>query len=113
MQWASHGAIKVTELHDKLITVKIVAPTEPQVKAYIQIGGGYPPKLQSPPSEEEDDINSPTGNPDWGGGTPQCLQADLGDLTERNLWQLVEDLQWKIALCELHAPPAIGNQLPG
>ena len=25
----------------------------------------------------------------------------------------MEDLQWEIALCELHAPPAIGNQLPG
>ena len=38
MQWASHGAIKVTELCDELITIKIVAPTEPQVKVYIQVG---------------------------------------------------------------------------
>ena len=42
MQQASHGAIKVTELHDEQIIIKIVAPTEPQVKVYIQIGGGYP-----------------------------------------------------------------------
>ena len=44
MQWASCGAIKATELHDEPITIKIVAPTEPQVKAYIQIGGELPPK---------------------------------------------------------------------
>ena len=57
MQWASHGAIKATELHDELITIKIVTPTEPQVKVYIHIGGGYPLKLQSLPSEEEEDVN--------------------------------------------------------
>ena len=38
MQQASHGAIKATELHDEPITVKIVAPTEPHVKAYIHVG---------------------------------------------------------------------------
>ena len=32
IQWALHGAIKATELHNELITIKIVAPTEPQVK---------------------------------------------------------------------------------
>ena len=35
MQWASHVATKVTELHDKLIPIKIVAPTEPHIRAYI------------------------------------------------------------------------------
>ena len=104
MQWASHGAIKVTELCDKLIAVKIVAPSEPHIRAYITIGG-LPPKPQSPPSEEEDDINPPTGNSHQGGGTLQCLQAELGDLTDQELQQLMEDLQQKIALCELHAPP--------
>ena len=48
MQWTSHGVIKATELHNKLITFKIVAPTEPHVKAYIHVGEGYPPKLWSP-----------------------------------------------------------------
>ena len=42
MQWASHGAIKVTTLHDKLIAIRIVAPTEPHIRAYITVGGGYP-----------------------------------------------------------------------
>ena len=39
---ASHGAIKATELHNKPIAIKILAPTEPHVKAYISVGGGYP-----------------------------------------------------------------------
>ena len=42
MQWPSHGAIKVTALCDKPIAVRIVAPTEPHIRAYITIGGGYP-----------------------------------------------------------------------
>ena len=39
MQWASGGAIKVMELHDEPIGIKIVAPTEPHIRAYITIGG--------------------------------------------------------------------------
>ena len=42
MQWASHGAIKATELHNEEIAIKIVAPTEPHIRAYITVGGGYP-----------------------------------------------------------------------
>ena len=44
MLQASHGAMKAMELHDELIAVKIIAPTEPHAKAYITVGGGYPPK---------------------------------------------------------------------
>ena len=112
MLQASRGAIKATELHDKLIAVKIVAPTEPHVKAYITVGEGYPTKPQSLPSEEEDDVNPPTGNPNQGGGTPQYLHAELGHLTDRELWQLVEDLQQEIALCELHAPASNPQPTP-
>ena len=39
MQWASHGAIKVTELCDEPIAIKIVALTEPHISAYITVGG--------------------------------------------------------------------------
>ena len=65
MQQASCGAIKAMELHDELIAVKTIAPMEPHIKMYTSVGGGYPSKLQFPPSEEEDDTNSPTGNPQW------------------------------------------------
>ena len=70
MLWASCGAIKVMELHDDSIAIKIVAPTQPHIRAYITVGGGYPSKLQSLSSEEEDDTNSPTGTPCQGRGTP-------------------------------------------
>ena len=39
MQRASHGAIKVTELCNEPIAIKIVAPTEPHIRAYIAVGG--------------------------------------------------------------------------
>ena len=112
MQRASCGAIKVTGLCNKPIAIKVVAPTEPHIRAYVTVGG-YLSKQWSPPSEEEDDTNSPTGNPHWGRGTPWCLQAELGDLTDQELWQLMDDLHQEIALCKQHAPPATLNQLPG
>ena len=42
IQWASCGAIKVMELCDKPIAIKIVDPTEPHIRAYITVGGSYP-----------------------------------------------------------------------
>ena len=45
MQQASLGAIKVMELCNELIAVKILAPMEPQVRVYITVGGGYPSTL--------------------------------------------------------------------
>ena len=51
MQRASHGAMKTMELHNKSIAVKTIVPSEPQIRAYITVGGGYPFKLQSPPLE--------------------------------------------------------------
>ena len=41
MQWAC-GAIKVTELHNEPIAIKIVAPTEPYIRACITMGEGTP-----------------------------------------------------------------------
>ena len=70
-------------------------------------------KLQSLPTVGEGDPHTPTGNPHLGGHTPHLLQAELGNLADEGLRQLVEDLHQEIALCELHAPPAILNQLLG
>ena len=44
MQWASHGAIKVMELHDELIAIKTVAPSEYHIRVYITVGGSDPYK---------------------------------------------------------------------
>ena len=113
MQWVLHGAVKAMELQDEPIAIQIVAASEHHIRAYITIVGGDPSKLQSPPSEGEGDAHSPTGNPHPGGGTLHCLQAELGDLVDQELHQLMEDLHQEVALCELHAPPAILNQLLG
>ena len=44
MQQASCGAIKAMELCNKPIAIKIVASTEPHIRACITVGGGYPSK---------------------------------------------------------------------
>ena len=112
MQWASHDAIKVTELCNESIAVKTITPMEPHIRVYITVGRGYPSKPWSLPSEGEGDPNSPTGNPHWDGGTPQHLQVDLGNLTDKELHQLVEDLYQEITLCELHGPPSNPQPTP-
>ena len=113
MQQASCSAIKTTELWDEPSAIQVVAPLEHHIEAYIAIAGGDHSKPQSLPSEGEGDPHSPTGNPHLGGSTLHCLQAELGDLTDQELWQLIEDPCQEIALHELHAPPAILNQLLG
>ena len=60
----------------------------------------------------QSDPHSPTGNPHWGGGTLQCLQAEFGDLTDKELCQLMEDLHQEVALHELHAPPSNPQPTP-
>ena len=110
MQWASCAATKATELQDEPIAMQTNAPLEHHTRAYIAIVGGDPPKPWSLPSEGQSDSHSPTGNPHPGGGTLHCLWAELGNLTDQELHQLIEDLHQEIALCKLHAPPAILSQ---
>ena len=82
-----------------------MAPLEHHIEVYLTIAGDGHSKLQSPPSEGEGNPHSLTGNPHPGGNTPHCLQADLGNLTDQKLWQLMEDLHQEITLHKLHAPP--------
>ena len=105
MQLASHGAIKAMEVCNESIAIKTVAPVESHIRAYI-IVGGLPCEPWSPSSEGENDTNLPTGNPHWGGGTPQYLQAELGDLADQQLWQLLEDPHQEIALHKVHESPS-------
>ena len=74
--------------------------------------GGDPSKLQSPPSEGEGDSLSSTGNPHLGGRTLHFLQAELGNLMDQELHQLMEDLCQEIALHELHAHPSNPQPTP-
>ena len=112
MQWASCSAVKAMELWDEPITIWVVAPLEHHIEVYIAIVGGDHSKLWSLPSEGEGDPHSPTGNPHLDGNTLHLLQAELGDLVDQELWQLVVDLHQEIALHELHAPPSNPQPTP-
>ena len=88
-----------TELHDEAIMVKAMAPTEAHISAYTMAwhvkpskGGGRPhtPPKQTPP----------------GGETLHCLHAELGDLNNHKLHQLMADLNQELAQCELIVPPS-------
>ena len=61
----------------------------------------------------EEELYSPAGNPHLPGGMLQHLQADLGDLTDDDLHQLMEDFCQEVALCELNAPPEALHQSLG
>ena len=76
-----------------------MAPTEAHVAAFTAMwhsnptaGDGEPhtPPYQTPPSEE----------------TPCCLHAQLGDLNDSELQQLIKDLTQEITQCKLIAPPS-------
>ena len=89
-----------------------MAPSETHVKAYIIAVGWDSSKPQSPPSEEEGESHSPPDNPHPSGKTLHHLQADLGNLTDHELLQLVEDPHQEITLCELNAPPRSPPPMP-
>ena len=54
----------------------------------------------------------PAENPHLGGKTLHHLQADLGDLADQELCQLMEDLCWEVTLHELNAPPSSPPPMP-
>ena len=96
---ASDGIVELTELQDEAITVRAMAPLEAHITTYMTVwclkpskGDGEPhtPPQQTPPS----------------GGTPYCLQADLSDLADHELQQLVEELHPEITQCGMNAPPS-------
>ena len=60
----------------------------------------------------EGEPDSPADNPHPSGATLHHLQAELHDLTDHALHQLMEDLQQKITVCELNAPPTSPSPMP-
>ena len=90
----------VTEFRDEAITVRTMAPAEVQVTTFQVMWHSNPPAgegelhtppYQTPPNEE----------------TPHHIHAQLGDLNDSELHQLVRDLLQEIVQCKLTAPPAI------
>ena len=89
----------MTELHDEAIMVQTVAPLEAHVATFTSVWHSKPatgegelhtPPLQDPPSE----------------GTLHCLHAELGDLNDSELQQLIKDLTQEIVQHKLTAPPS-------
>ena len=96
---ASQGLADMTELHDEAVMVQTMALLEAHVAAFAFVWHLKPasgdrelhtPPQQTPPSE----------------GTPHCLYAQLGDLNDNELQQLVRDLLQEIVQCKLTVPPA-------
>ena len=94
-----HTLLDVTEFHDEAITVQTMAPAEAHVTAFSEIwcsnpttgdGGPCTPPQQSPLHKE----------------TPHCLHAQLGDLDDSELQQLIQDLSQEISQCGLTVPPS-------
>ena len=95
-----------TELHDEAIMVKTMAPTEAHVSAHTTVwhakpskGGGRP---CTPPQQ------TPTG-----GETLHCLHAELSDLDNHELCQLMTDLSQEFMQCGLVVPPSCPLQMTG
>ena len=105
MQCATHGAIKVMVLHEEVIAIRASAPSETHMRAYMAAVGGKPSRPQAPLLEGEGESHLPAVNPHLGGKTLHHLQADLGNLADQELCQLMEDPFWEVALCQLNAPP--------
>ena len=105
-----HGAIKVTELQEEAIAVRVVAPSETHVKAYVMAVGRDSSKLQSLPSEEEENPTHPMITLTQVGKCHVISKQSLVNLANHELHQLVEDLHQEITIHELNAPPAALHQ---
>ena len=89
----------VTEFRDEAVAIRTMAPTEAQVTAFqtmwhsntvTGIGESRTPPYHTPPNEE----------------TPCRIHAQLGDLNDNELRQLVRDLSQEIAQRETIVPPS-------
>ena len=102
----NHGLADVMELWGNAITVATLAPTEAHIASFTMVWHSKPtlgdgelhtPPQQTPPSE----------------GTPHHLQAELGDLNDNVLWQLIKDLLQEIVQHKLTVPPSNPLQMNG
>ena len=98
LQCTTHRIVKVMELQDEAITVKAMAPSEAHTKAYLVT-------LYLNPSNGEGELHTPPQQTPPSRGMPCHLQAEIGDLADHELHQLVEDLRQEIALHKVNVPP--------
>ena len=98
LKCASHDIAGETKLHDEAIMVKALAPTEAHMSAYTMVSHVKPSKGAGRPH------TLPQQTP-IGGETLHCLHAELGDLDNHKLRQLMADLNQELAQHELIVPP--------
>ena len=104
LQYTTHGIMKATEFWGEAITVKAMAPSEAHTKVYLVT-------LHLNPSNGEGKPHTPPEQTPPSRGMLHCLQAELGDLADHKLSQLMEDLRQEIALCKVNAPPSSPLQI--
>ena len=92
MKHTTCRAIKATVLHEEAIVIRVSPPSTTHMRAYMAVVGGEPSRTQPSHSDGKEVLHSPAGNPHPGGGMLQHLQADLRDLADGELCQLMEDL---------------------
>ena len=92
MQCVICRAIKVMVLCEEAIAIRVSSPSTTHMKAYMAVMAGVPSRTQPPPSNGEEELHLPAGNLHPPGEMPQCLQADLGNLADGKLHQLMDDL---------------------
>ena len=77
--------IKALALHEEAIRVRTSPPSATHVWAYMTAVTGEPSGAQLPHSNGEEELHLSPSNPHLGGGTPQHVQANLGNLTDKKL----------------------------
>ena len=91
MQCATCGAIKVMVLHEEAIVIRASPPSAAHVRAYMAVVGGEPSRPQPPPSEGEEEVHLPTGNPSQVGELHNISKQTLGTSQMMNcisLWRI-------------------------
>ena len=83
--------VKIMVSQEEAIAIRASAPSKPHVRTYMTAVGSKPSRTQ-PPSLGEGKPHSPAGNPHPGGEPLHYLWADLGNLSDHDLCQLMEDL---------------------
>ena len=99
LQCTTHGIIKMTEFRGDPITVRAMAPLEANVTVYLVTSHTHP-------SNREREPHMPPQQTPPSGGTLHHLQAELGDLANHELHQLMEDFMQEIAQHKIHVPPS-------
>ena len=94
-----HALLEVTAFGDESVAIWTVAPMEVQITAFQAMWHSNPAAgtrelhtapYHTPPNEE----------------TPRRIHAQLGDLNDQELRQLVRDLSQEIAQCKSTEPPS-------